>query len=130
MNEKYFKPSFLVEKKEEYKSKNFEIEYAVLNRLLKKIAKNYAKFKIVENCKDYATMQFNDVDIIRLKYTDKTKWIKIFIPPKYKNNYINNILFEEQQNKNQLHWKSSFLNEDDLDKYIDIIKKGIKFLEK
>lgn len=84
-------------------------------------------FKIVKPAEDYTTLQYKDRDLCRLKYTPKTHWIRVFVPPANKNKYIENILFEYQKNKNQLFWVSYFDNS--LAEYIPALKDAMNFID-
>lgn len=114
----------LIGKKEEYKNPNEITEESILTEY----AKNFKqKTSVVHNCKDYTTLQYHDVDILRLKYSDGAKWVRIFIVPKYKKKYIDDPLFSEEEKKTQLFWKSTIESKDDLDKFIDIINEDLQF---
>lgn len=84
-------------------------------------------FKIVKNSNNYSTAQYHNIDIIRLKKTATTQWIKIFMVNPYKKEYIDSPLFTQQKNKNELFWISYYNN---LDDYIDIINKAIDLRNK
>lgn len=121
--------SILVGKQEEpTTSISYDDEVSILNSFIDSYLSEYKdNLQIVSNTDDYTTLKYNDMDLIRLKYSDNTKWITIFIPPKYKNEYIENELFITQKNKNQLHWKSVITNKNDLSKYVDICIRDIEF---
>ena len=118
---------FLVGKKEEYENPNANDEEKILNEY----AKNFKSkdFYIEHNSSNYTTLCYHEYDIIRLKYGSIAKWIEIFIVPKYKEKYINDSLFDEQENKNQLYWHSSIQNIQDLNKFKDIVKEDMKFID-
>ena len=113
--------NILIGKQKEYENPNAEIEESILE--------NYAKnfdydFTIEHNCQDYTTLKYKDYDIVRLKYGDVSKWIKLFVQDKKK--YIDDPLFEAQTNKKELYWKSKINTIEDLDKYIDIINERLE----
>lgn len=119
----------LIGKKEEKQNPNIITEESVLYDFAKKFDSN---LKVVHNSSDYTTLKYKEYDIIRFKYGYsgyKGKWVKIFIVPKYKKKYIDDPLFKEQENKNQLYWKSSIEKIGELDKFIDIVKEDIKFVD-
>ena len=115
-------------KTEPTKSTSYDNEVSILTNFVNSYLIDYIdKLQIVSNTENYTTLKYKEHDLIRLKYSDKSKWITIFIPPKYKEHYINDPLFEKQKNKNQLHWKSSLDTEQDLTKYVDFCLMDINF---
>ena len=121
--------SILVGRQEEpTTSISYDDEVSILNSFIDSYLSEYKdKLQVVSNTQDYTTLQYNEIDLIRLKYSDKSKWITIFIPPKYKNDYIDNELFITQKNKNQLQWKSIINDKSDLSKFADICIRDIEF---
>lgn len=119
----------IIQRKE---NKNYEIEKKILLNLIEYFNKEYKKdnFNIIQNTMDYTTLKYNNFDIVRLKYTNKTKWIKLFLTPSDKYLYINNDLFSAQKNKNEFYWKSLLYNEDDIIKYSNIIRNCINYIIK
>jgi hypothetical protein len=113
--------NLLIGKKDEYDNPNAEIE----ENILKEYAKNFdVDFTIEHNCQDYTTLKYKEYDVVRLKYGQLSKWIKLFVQDKQK--YMNDPLFETQQNKKELYWKSAINTIEDLDKYIEIIKERLE----
>lgn len=109
-------------------STSYDDEVSILNNFVDSYLSDYKdKMQVVSNSGNYTTLKYGDFDLIRLKYNDNTKWITIFIPPKYKNDYIDSDLFITQKNKNQLHWKSLINDKTDLSKYVDICVRDINF---
>ncbi len=88
-----------------------------------------SNFKIIAKSDAYLTLTYMKRDIVRLKYTNNTKWISIFIMPKYKKDYENEPIFEAQKNKNQLFWKSK-ITDDNIGKYIDYINIACTEIQK
>lgn len=97
-------------------------ESALLEKIKKDLNLNDAK--IVANTEDYTTLQLYDVDLIRIKYTDRSKWISIILSKEDRKNNINNPLFDAQKKKTQLFWKSNIVD-DNLEIYYDFIKNRI-----
>lgn len=93
-------------------------------KILTKIASdlNLTNYKIENKSNNYSTLCYLNYDIIRLKYTNKSKWISILLTKDDKKKYINNSLFEQQKNKNQLFWKS--IINSDIEVYYDFIKNS------
>lgn len=85
-------------------------------------------FNIVKNCNDYSTLQYKQRDLVRIKYTNNSKWISLLmVDKKCKEDNINNPIFENEKNKNKLHWKS-LLNNDDIHVYIPLIIKNCEYI--
>lgn len=85
------------------------------------------KLKIVANTTDYTTLQYNDLDIIRVKSTLSTQWLKIRISTKVRKEQAENPLFNEQVKKTETMWKCRVSDIDKLYPYInDSIKEIFK----
>lgn len=99
--------------KEEPKSTN-DIETNLLNNIISMLSDVYDSylFTIEKMSNDYTTLRFYNYDVCRLKYTDRSKWIKLLIDSNLKDKYINSELFNSQKNKNELYWKSTLASED------------------
>lgn len=103
-------------------------EYDILNKIINKLNLDKNDFIIISNTSDYLTLQYKNFDIVRVKYTVRTKWLSILILGDNKNNNLNNPIFDLQKNKSQLHWKSKLENKD-VDIYIQILLDSIKHLK-
>ena len=84
-------------------------------------------FEYKKSCEDYSTIAYKNFDLFRLKYTNNTRWIKVYINPSYKKEFIDNEIFSAQTNKNQIYWKSNIKSIFD---YKEILLKGIKEIDK
>lgn len=101
-----------------------EDENRIIYAILDKLDVDTEMCKIEKNSTDYTTLKYKQYDLLRIKYTNGAKWIKILMANKeLKNEYMDNPLFEVQKNKNEIMWKSTINNIDD---YIDILNKVIK----
>lgn len=101
-----------------------EDENRIIYAILDKLDVDTEMCKIEKNSTDYTTLKYKQYDLLRIKYTNGAKWIKILIVNKeLKNEYMDNPLFEAQKNKNEIMWKSTI---DNIDDYIDILNKVIK----
>lgn len=102
-----------------------EDEYNILNSIKKELSGFFDanNFKIVKNSDDYSTLQYKNIDIARIKYTDRAKWISIFISDECKKDNINNPLFSKEKNKNKVHWKSDLEN-NNISIYMPFLKKS------
>lgn len=116
---------------ENKENKNFNIEMNILEYIIRQIANSVDKesLNIVSKCNDYTTLCYKEHDIVRLKCSDKSKWIKVFIFKENKEQYINSELFVNQKNKNEYMWKGSFNDMDDIDNYLDIINYHCKRID-
>lgn len=102
----------------------------VEKNILEQIA-NYlslSDYNIVANSDDYTTLEYKEYDIVRLKYSQRTKWISIFMTNNDKKENIDNVLFDAQKNKKQLLWKSIIT--DDIDIYLNFIKNKCSEIDK
>lgn len=63
-------------------------------------------YRIDKNSDDYSTLVYKDRDLFRIKYTNRARWIRILMFPKFRSEYENGELFKAQANKNQIFWKS------------------------
>lgn len=126
-----FEASILVGRKEEKKESNsYDTEVDILTDFIESYLSDYKdKLDIVSNCDKYTTLKYGDYDLIRLKYSDNTKWLTIFINPKMKEDFENSELFISQKNKNQLHWKSILSDRTDLSKFVDIAIRDIELFQ-
>lgn len=85
------------------------------------------KLKIVANTTDYTTLQYNDLDIIRVKSTLSTQWLKVRVSTKVRKEQAENPLFNEQVKKTETMWKCRVSDIDKLYPYInDSIKEIFK----
>lgn len=109
----------------EYNHVDTEIEAA--NIIIDDLGLDKSLFKYVKPCDDYSTIQYKGFDFIRIKYTDKSKWIRIPMTTEMRKRYNDNPLFDIEKNKNKVMWKS---NIKDLHDYKDILLEVIEFRNK
>ena len=79
--------------------------------------------KCKKPCEDYTTLQYKDGDLIRIKYTDKSKWIRVPMTTDMRKKYKDDPLFDAEKNKNKVMWKSNIEN---LHDYKNILLEVIK----
>lgn len=103
-----------------------EFEYKMLNTIIKELNLNNAV--INNNTNDYTTLNYKGIDIVRIKYTDRSKWISIYLTDDDKKEYYDSSLFEIQKNKNQFQWKSK-INNDNIEQYYKFIKNRCNFID-
>ena len=84
-------------------------------------------FKYVKPSENYSTIQYKDFDFIRIKYTDNAKWIQIPMTTAMRKVNKDNPLFDAEENKNKVFWKS---NIKDLHDYKNILLEVIDFRNK
>ena len=108
----------------EYEHNKDEEEVADL--IIDDLGVNKDFFKYEKPSKDYLSIVYKNNTLFRLKYTEKARWIKIFMHQAYEKEYSESELFEAQKNKNELYWKSQIHNIFD---YKEILLKAIKELD-
>lgn len=105
-----------------------EDEDRVIYSILDKLDINKSYCRIEKNSDDYTTLKYKDYDLIRIKYTTNTQWIKIlFIDKELKAKYNDDPLFAAQTKKTELMWKSVINNIYD---YNDILKQVVEKIDK
>lgn len=78
--------------------------------------------------KNYISMIYKENDFLRLKYTERAKWISLDLPPELQD--VDNPLFAAQAKKSQRHWRADLDSLDDLTLLKDhIIASCYDFLE-
>ena len=103
-----------------------EKEKSILEDMFNHLQCDPADLKIVANSTDYSTLQYNDVDIVRVKSTNATQWIKILISNIDRKNEIDNPLFMLQNKKGESMWKCSIY---DLDNLYPFINRAIEMID-
>ena len=101
-------------------------EEEIANIIIDDLGLDRGLFEYKKPCEDYSTMAYKNIDLFRLKYTDKARWIKVYISKEAKKKYIDNELFKSQENKNQVYWKSNITS---LFDYKDVLLLAIKQIE-
>lgn len=100
-------------------------EVSAINAILDKLNYNSNEFSIKKTSITYTTLLYKNYELLRIRVDKNEKSIRIFIPPQLKNKYINNKLFTNQTNKNQLFWFSYINN---LFEYNDILLDVIEWI--
>lgn len=126
-----YKTTLLVGRQKEFEpSSSFYTELTILTNFVNTCLIDFRdKLSVEAFSSNYTTLKYEDRDLLRLKFSDNTKWITIFIPPKYKKFYMDDLLFAEEKNKNKLQWKSTLNNAYDLNNFKDICLMDINFFE-
>ena len=100
-----------------------ESEKSILEKMIPNLRCNPGDLKVVANSDDYTTLQYKLIDIVRIKYTDKAKWIKIRMSIPDMKAEIDNPLFVLQNKKTESMWKC---NVNDIDKLYPYLNNFIK----
>lgn len=122
-----YKPITIIGATREYKHVDSETE--AINTIIDDLGIDRALFKVVKPSDDYSTVRYNneEIDLFRIKYTDKSKWIKTPMSTEMRKKYNDDPLFDAEKNKNKVMWKS---NIKDLHDYKNIILEVIDFRNK
>lgn len=103
-----------------------EEESLLLSDMYKYLFCDPKDLEITANSKDYTTLQYKNVDIVRIKCTNKAQWIKILISNYDLRNNKENPLFELQANKNESMWKCSL---NDIPLLYEYINRSIEMID-
>ena len=103
-----------------------EDESLLLSDMFKYLFCDPNDLKICANSKDYTTLQYKNVDIVRIKCTNKAQWIKIKISNYDSKNNADDPLFELQANKNESMWKCSI---NDIPLLYEYINRAIEMID-
>lgn len=98
-------------------------EKSILEKMIPKLECDPDNLQVVANSDDYTTLQYKQCDIVRIKYTDNAKWIKIRMSIADMKTEIDNPLFVLQNKKTESMWKC---NVDDIDKLYTYLNNFIK----
>lgn len=100
-----------------------ESEKSILEKMIPNLRCNPNDLKIVANSDDYTTLQYKQIDIVRIKYTNAAKWIKIRMSIVDMKTEKDNPLFVLQNKKTESMWKC---NVKDIDKLYPYLNNFIK----
>ena len=100
-----------------------EYEKSILEKMIPHLECNPGDLKVVANSDDYTTLQYKQIDIVRIKYTNAAKWIKIRMSIVDMKNEKDNPLFVLQNKKTESMWKCDV---DDIDKLYPYLNNFIK----
>ena len=107
-------------------AKNDYTEFDVCEYFINKLSKTKENslFRIEQRSQNYLSLVYGNNDFLRIKYTENSKWISIGMYGDNRKENLDNPLFAEHKNKNQIHWKSKINTFEDLEKYLEIIEKA------
>lgn len=80
------------------------------------------KFNVEQRSDSYVTLLCEQNDFMRFKYSPRAFWVSLRLPVAVAKENINSPLFAAQQNKRQLHWKTSITSIDEIENIKDFIK--------
>lgn len=79
-----------------------------------------SKFKIERRADEYLSLFYGNNNFLRVKYTEKSKWISFFLSNEDRVIYKDSPLFDMTEDKNTLHWKARIYSFDVLKNFIEI----------
>lgn len=85
-------------------------------------------FGIEQRASGYISLIYCDNDFFRTKYSDNARWISIRLAKEDRD--VNDIRFEAQEKKGQLHWKANIKDIKDVDKFIKELQNACVYLAK
>ena len=104
-------------------------EEAILNNFIDTLDYKKEDFKIEKKSKEYTTLTYKEHDLLRLKYTDNVQWVKVIVEGDMIKLYSDSPLFETEEKRNQLFWKS-ILKDKDLTPYKPLVNYEISLINK
>lgn len=115
--------------KSERDNPNLHDEMEILKEWQQILEDRYThRFVILSNSSDYTTLQPEGcLDILRLKYGNKVKWIKLFITSNIAKNFKDDVRFKDEKKKTSAYWKST-LESKDISVYFDILDDAFDWL--
>lgn len=99
-------------------------EISAINLILTKLPESN-DYRIKKTAVTYTTLVYKDYDLLRIRVDNNERSIRIFVPPKNKDKWIDSPLFKNQSNKNQLFWFSWINN---LYDYTEVLLDAISFI--
>lgn len=95
------------------------------------ILDNDCMIGIQRRTKDYITMIYKqrENDFIRFKYTERAKWISIYITKEMREAYLDSQLFKAQKKKNVSFWKANIESLIDIENLREPIKSAYEFMK-
>ena len=76
-----------------------------------------AAFSVSKKSKDYTTLVYKEYDVMRIKISDRSRWIAVYVSGQDRKKYMDDPLFAKQLNKKEFAWKSEISNLEDLAKF-------------
>lgn len=106
------------------KSKATDTEEAICISLKNKISSDRSlkySFSIEHKSLDYTTLVYRNTDLARVKWTEETHYIKLFISSDLLSKYKNDPRFDSQKNKNEIMWRCNLQFVNDIETLYPII---------
>ena len=122
---------FEIEREEDRKVELNSYERRFFDCLMDALAEkgvDVGKIRIEERSNNYKTICYGNtgnIDFLRFKLTERTKWISLSVSQQDRKTNKENPFFSSQKNKGQRHWKASMKKTDDFLPYIDLIINSI-----
>lgn len=107
--------------------KHVKSEEDAANVIISDLGVDKSLFEYVKPSENYSTIRYKGIDFFRIKYTDNTKWIQIPMSTPMRKANMDNKLFDAEENKNKVFWKSNINN---LLDYKDLLLEVIEFRNK
>lgn len=92
---------------------------------------NDSMIGVQRRTKDYLTLIYERMenDFIRFKYTERAKWISVYIVKEIRDSYSESPLFEAQKKKNVGFWKARIESPSDIEKLKEPIESAYEFMK-
>lgn len=104
-----------------------KLEEDAANTIIDDLGTDKSLFEYAKPSDNYSTIRYKGIDLFRIKYTDNSKWIQIPMSTQMRKANMENKLFDAEDNKNKVFWKS---NIKDLHDYKDLLLEVIEFRNK
>lgn len=121
-----FVASFVI-KGGEKEHEHIKSEEDAANTIIADLGVDKSLFEYVKPSESYSTIQYKGFDLFRIKYTDNSKWIQIPMSTPMRKANMENPLFDAEENKNKVFWKSNIIN---LLDYKNLLLEVIQFRDK
>lgn len=117
----------------EYKKTEEESEEEICRYIQDTITQNREinyKFAIAHKSKDYTTLVYRKNDLVRVKWTPVSKWLAIQMNSKALcDKYRDDPIFDVQENKNQVQWKTICIDKNDIETRMSIILESFDAID-
>jgi len=81
-------------------------------------------FSVEKKSSNYTTLVYKKHDVLRVKITDRAKWISVYVYGDDRDAYADSPLFAIEKNKQQLAWKAAIEKADDVAGFADFCAKS------
>lgn len=111
----------------------------IMSRIKRDRPEQKYDWEIRHRSQEYTTLSYRNSDMIRVKWTESARWIKVQVVAANAEKFMNDPIFEHQKKKTELMWKVPCITKDDIDKvypyileawdYTENIPTGIQFTD-